>query len=213
MLTGILFDEVSLTLVTCNYGCCLAPRSFTCQEERTWLHSPSGRHATPDASRVETRGKPRRPQDIVRQPGTLWRICAVKTHNPAAFILITAVPTMSTAIQAVNLGAYRYIIKTDTLVEELNLTVERALEDLALHEENLRLPLAHIPGSVTGIATSSEAIQIPPECIDFESHVSQMEKHYLQAALQTAGGVRRQAAALLKMSYQSFCHHAKKYRI
>ena len=63
---------------------------------------------------------------------------AQKTHNPTPFILITAVPTMSTAIQAVNLGAYRYIIKTDTLVEELNLTVERALKELSLGGENLR---------------------------------------------------------------------------
>src|ERR1035437_6987179 len=31
-----------------------------------------------------------------------------KTPTPAAFILIPAVPTMSTAIKAVNLGAYRY---------------------------------------------------------------------------------------------------------
>ena len=64
---------------------------------------------------------------------------ARETHNRAAFILITAVPTVSTAIQAVNLGAYRYVVKTDTLVEELNLTVERVLEELALREENLRL--------------------------------------------------------------------------
>ncbi len=64
---------------------------------------------------------------------------AHETHSPAAFILITAVPTMSTAIEALNLGAYRYVIKTDTLVEELNFTVERALEELALREENDRL--------------------------------------------------------------------------
>ena len=64
---------------------------------------------------------------------------ARETRNPAAFILITAVPTMSTAITALNLGAYRYVVKTDTLVEELSLTVERALEELALREENLRL--------------------------------------------------------------------------
>ncbi len=64
---------------------------------------------------------------------------AHQARNPAAFILITAVPTMTTAIQALNLGAYRYVVKTDTLVEELTLTVDRALEDLALREENLRL--------------------------------------------------------------------------
>jgi DNA-binding NtrC family response regulator len=73
---------------------------------------------------------------------------AQKTHNATPFILITAVPTMSTAIQAINLGAYRYIIKTDRLVEELSLTVERELEELTLHKENLPLSLAHIPGSV-----------------------------------------------------------------
>jgi len=62
-----------------------------------------------------------------------------ETHSSAPFILITAVPTMTTAIQALNLGAYRYVIKTDTLVEELKLVVERALEELALRAENVRL--------------------------------------------------------------------------
>jgi two-component system response regulator PilR (NtrC family) len=60
-------------------------------------------------------------------------------RNPAGFIMITAVPTVSTAIQALNLGAYRYVIKTDKLVEELRLVVARALEELAIREENLRL--------------------------------------------------------------------------
>jgi two-component system, NtrC family, response regulator PilR len=60
-------------------------------------------------------------------------------HSRAAFILITAVPTLTSAIQALNLGAYRYVIKTDKLVEELKLVVERALEELALREENTRL--------------------------------------------------------------------------
>ncbi|MGD1104642.1 MAG: response regulator [Terriglobia bacterium] len=46
----------------------------------------------------------------------------------ARFILMTAVPTMTTAIQAVNLGAYRYVIKTDSLVEELCSVVEGALK-------------------------------------------------------------------------------------
>jgi two-component system response regulator PilR (NtrC family) len=56
-----------------------------------------------------------------------------------AFILITAVPTVSTAIQALNLGAFQYVIKTDKLVDELKLVVARAVEDLALREENVRL--------------------------------------------------------------------------
>jgi two-component system response regulator PilR (NtrC family) len=74
--------------------------------------------------------------------------------------------------------------------------------------------LANFPESVTGIASSGQdAIQIPPEGIDLESHVAQLEKRYLQAALHSAGGVRSQAADLLKMSYRSFRHYAKKYGI
>jgi DNA-binding NtrC family response regulator len=57
---------------------------------------------------------------------------AAKIRTP--FILMTAVPTMSTAIQAVNLGAYRYVIKTDSLVEELCSVVEGALKELALRQ-------------------------------------------------------------------------------
>jgi two-component system, NtrC family, response regulator PilR len=64
---------------------------------------------------------------------------AREMRNPGAFILITAVPTVTTAIQALNLGAYRYVIKTDKLVDELRIVVARALEDLALREENSRL--------------------------------------------------------------------------
>ena len=63
---------------------------------------------------------------------------AYKTRNPAAFILMTAVPTVSTAIQAINLGAYRYVVKTDALVEELILTVDSVLVELAVREGNLR---------------------------------------------------------------------------
>jgi two-component system response regulator PilR (NtrC family) len=61
------------------------------------------------------------------------------TGSAAYFILITAVPKVATAIQALNLGAYRYVIKTDTLIEELKVAVDRALEEMALREENVRL--------------------------------------------------------------------------
>ncbi len=64
---------------------------------------------------------------------------AKNSGNPAAFVLVTAVPTLTTAVQALNLGAYRYVIKTDKLVDELRLVVARVLEELALREENMRL--------------------------------------------------------------------------
>jgi DNA-binding NtrC family response regulator len=58
--------------------------------------------------------------------------------TPPAFILMTTYASMETAIDAVNLGAYRYVIKTEKLVEELKLTVNRALHELALRGENTR---------------------------------------------------------------------------
>jgi len=64
---------------------------------------------------------------------------AKATRSPAAFVLIKAVPEVSSAIQALNLGAYRYVVKTDRLVEELKLVIDRAREEFALREENQRL--------------------------------------------------------------------------
>jgi two-component system response regulator PilR (NtrC family) len=64
---------------------------------------------------------------------------AQSTRSTALFVLITAVPTVSTAVEALNLGAYRYVIKTDRLVDELKLVVDRAIEELELREENSRL--------------------------------------------------------------------------
>ena len=45
------------------------------------------------------------------------------------FILLTSVPTLTTAIEAVNLGAYRYVIKTDSLADDLCSIVEVALKE------------------------------------------------------------------------------------
>ena len=85
---------------------------------------------------------------------------ARETHNPTGFILITAVPTMTTAIEALNLGAHRYVVKSDTLVEELNLAVERVLEELALRAENLRLRRELLRGfSAQNIIGHSRAIE------------------------------------------------------
>jgi two-component system, NtrC family, response regulator PilR len=64
---------------------------------------------------------------------------ARSTRSPAAFVLITAAPTVSSAVDALNLGAYRYVVKTDRLVDELKCVIDRAMEERALREENARL--------------------------------------------------------------------------
>ena len=97
-------------------------------------------------------------------------------------------------------------------VRELENAVEYAVAMCAEHEGRVRLE--HLPQSVTGINLSGEAlVEIPQEGLDFETRMSQIEKQYLQAALRAARGVRTHAAELLRMSYRSFRHYAKKYNI
>jgi two-component system response regulator PilR (NtrC family) len=54
---------------------------------------------------------------------------------------------------------------------------------------------------------------IPDGGLDLEKHMAELERAYILAALERAGGVRTRAADLLKMSYRSFRHYAKKYKI
>ena len=101
-------------------------------------------------------------------------------------------------------------------VRELENTIERAV---AL-ESGPEVSVAVLPDRVAGPTTSfgpalgeAETIEIPPAGVDFERVVAETEKRYVQAALQKAGGVRTHAADLLKISYRSFRHYAKKHNI
>jgi two-component system, NtrC family, response regulator PilR len=55
------------------------------------------------------------------------------------FILLTAFASADTAIQALKMGAYDYILKTENFIEELKLVVYGALENRRLREENTYL--------------------------------------------------------------------------
>src|SRR5215468_5203245 len=55
------------------------------------------------------------------------------------FILLTAFASAETAIQALKMGAFDYILKTENFMEELKLVVFGALENRQLREENTYL--------------------------------------------------------------------------
>jgi len=97
-------------------------------------------------------------------------------------------------------------------IRELENAIEYAVAMCG--ERDGRVCLEHLPQSVSGIALSAEGtVEIPQEGLDFETRLSQIEKQYLLAALHKAEGVRTRAAELLRMSYRSFRHYAKKYNI
>ena len=101
-------------------------------------------------------------------------------------------------------------------VRELENTIERAV---AL-ESGPEISVAVLPDRVAGTSSTfgaalgeSEGAQIPAEGVDFEHVIAETEKRYLQAALEKADGVRTHAAELLKISYRSFRHYAKKHNL
>lgn len=103
-------------------------------------------------------------------------------------------------------------------VRELQNVIERAV---ALEKsDEIRpesLPARVITGSDPKIIpprTGPEAwLQLPEEGLDLEKHIQQIEQTLIEAALARADGVRTRAAHLLKMSYRSFRHYAKKHGI
>jgi len=101
-------------------------------------------------------------------------------------------------------------------VRELENTIERAV---AL-ESGRDISVAVLPDRVAGTASmfgqamgEGGNVQIPAEGIDFERVIASTERRYLQAALEKTGGVRTQAAEVLKISYRSFRHYAKKHSL
>jgi two-component system, NtrC family, response regulator PilR len=100
-------------------------------------------------------------------------------------------------------------------VRELENTMERAVALETTGEVTLRV----LPDRVAGYSGSSttsggeNGAAFPTEGVDFEKEVAETERKYLQAALERTNGVRTQAADLLKISYRSFRHYAKKHNL
>jgi two-component system response regulator PilR (NtrC family) len=102
-------------------------------------------------------------------------------------------------------------------VRELENTLERAvaletgkmISVEVLPEKIKSFSQQHLPGA----SGDHQGLRIPEEGLNLQSLVAETERAYLRAALEKVGGVRTRAAELLKMSYRSFRHAAKKYGV
>ena len=102
-------------------------------------------------------------------------------------------------------------------VRELENTIERAVALESKHKvttdalpERIR---THFQEAVPLASHNGNGTSLPEEGLNLEAHIQKIERSYLLAALERSGGVRTQAAELLKMSYRSFRHYAKKYGV
>jgi two-component system response regulator PilR (NtrC family) len=100
-------------------------------------------------------------------------------------------------------------------VRELENTMERAVALETTREITLRVLPDRIAGysGTPGHSGSNAGAAFPAEGVDFEKEIAETERRYLQSALERANGVRTQAADLLKISYRSFRHYAKKHNL
>jgi two-component system, NtrC family, response regulator PilR len=97
-------------------------------------------------------------------------------------------------------------------VRELENAIERAVAISSEGDSMVRLN--HLPETITGFIPGQQGTpQFPVDGVDFEAHIAQVEKQYLEEALRAAGGIRIRAAELLHMSYRSFRHYAKKFGV
>src|SRR5579862_3322075 len=102
-------------------------------------------------------------------------------------------------------------------VRELENTIERAV---AL-ESGGRVSVESLPDrirnhyheTIPNASDNGDAPTLPDDGLDLSAFIEKVERSYLLAALERSDGVRTHAAELLKMSYRSFRHFAKKYEI
>ena len=93
--------------------------------------------------------------------------------------------------------------------------MERAVALETGSEVSLRV----LPDRIAGYSSSASPgvgaseLTFPPEGLDFEKEIAETERRYLQSALEKSGGVRTKASDLLKISYRSFRHYAKKHNL
>lgn len=101
-------------------------------------------------------------------------------------------------------------------VRQLENTIERGVAMEAGEVLKVKAPeersKARLAAAALGGA-AADSVGVPAEGIDMEAYVADLERSMLQSALRQSGGVQTRAAELLKLSYRSFRHLAKKYKL
>ena len=93
--------------------------------------------------------------------------------------------------------------------------LENVIERAVVLAGGNRITPENLPEEFHGTTTAgaSEPASIPEEGIDLERMLTSLEKKYLTYALEKAGGKKKEASRLVKMSFRSFRYKVKKYGI
>jgi two-component system response regulator PilR (NtrC family) len=91
--------------------------------------------------------------------------------------------------------------------------LENAMERAFILETSGELTEAYLPDGTAAAGPFKMVADLPPEGIDLETYVENLQKGFLEEALRRSNGVQVKAAQLLRMSYRSFRHYLQKYSI
>ncbi|HSC77397.1 MAG TPA: helix-turn-helix domain-containing protein, partial [Candidatus Acidoferrales bacterium] len=94
---------------------------------------------------------------------------------------------------------------------QLENTIERAVALESSDELHVELPQER--PRARGAAAATAPFTVPPDGLDLERYVAEVERSLIESALRQSGGVQTRAAELLKLSYRSFRHLLKKYSV
>jgi two-component system response regulator PilR (NtrC family) len=99
--------------------------------------------------------------------------------------------------------------------------LENVIERTVATESSQLITVSSLPLHVLGgevevgaVAPGPPALTALPEHgIDIEAHVDAIRRDLMRQALKRCGGVQKEAARMLRMTYRAFRYHAEKYRL
>jgi two-component system response regulator PilR (NtrC family) len=98
-------------------------------------------------------------------------------------------------------------------VRELENIIERTV---AMEPSNL-LTVSALPATIIGAeqidARVSSEVVLPSGGLDIETHLDAIRRELMRQALEHTGGVQKEAAKLLRVTYRAFRYHAEKYKL
>lgn len=94
--------------------------------------------------------------------------------------------------------------------------LENVIEQAVAMESSSLITVSSLPARVFGGLEAPPrwtGMVLPEEGLDLEAHTDAIRRELMRQALERCGGVQKEAAKLLRMTYRAFRYHAKRYNL
>ena len=169
----------------------------------------------------------RRVRDGLFREDFYYRINVIHLHVPPLRERREDIPELArhfVARACARLGTETKLIHRDAMsvlehwpwpgnVRELENVVERTVA----MEPSPLITVSSLPRTLLGAdvqeAQRAPAASLPEDGLDIEAHLEGMRRELMRQALERCGGVQKDAARLLRMTYRAFRYHAEKFNL